>query len=99
MNDFFELTIDELNSLIKQMRKADKIIKSSDYLNKWYQSGHIKLFSKGRFVMVDVIRWNGSDDMERSTKDYIISYLRKNNFLYYEQIGCYIWKDSQKINL
>jgi hypothetical protein len=92
INYQIEFTIDELNSLIKKMRKADKIIKKSDYL-KWYESGHIKLRSIGTFAMVEVWRMLDANDlntMDKKTKDKITSYLKKNNFTYYENRECYI---------
>ena len=95
----YQFTIKELNSLIKLMKRVEKIIQKSEYLNKWYEAGHIRLLNIGEFPVVEV--WRMKPDsiitstegtyMDKGTKDNITSYLKKNKFVYFEAKECYIY--------
>ena len=95
-----KINIEQLLSLVKNTKKVEKIIKNNSTLNKWYQSGHIRIYINLDYTIpvVEVWRafWEGYDqendiNMDKRTKDSITSILRKNNFVYLERIESYIY--------
>lgn len=86
-------TIEDLNISLKYFKKLEKIIKSNDFVNKYYQSGHVKLFVRESIPIVEVWRFIDADAeyMEKSVKDRITSFLKKNGLLYLEKWDAYIY--------
>lgn len=86
-------TIEDLKISLKYFKKLEKIIKSNDFVNKYYQSGHIKLFVRESIPVVEVLRFIDEDAeyMEKSVKDRITSFLKKNGLLYLEKWDAYIY--------
>ena len=96
------LTIQELELVLKMLKKIDKIIKTNEFTNKWYESGHIKVVGLNNFngllPIVQVYRLIpekigdlSSINMEKATKDRITKFLKDNNCIYYESFEGYIY--------
>jgi hypothetical protein len=92
--------VDELAVILKMLRKIEKIIKSNELCNRWYESGHIKIFglSTGLALLPIVEVWRLRPDeegeqlnMDKQTKDKITSLLKKNDCIYFEMYDCYIY--------
>jgi hypothetical protein len=94
MENFGRLTINELATSLKSLKKLEKFIKSKELLNKYYQTGHIKIYSKNNLAIVEVWRLIDqtptSEYMEKSVKDKITILLKKGGMFYVESWGAYV---------
>jgi hypothetical protein len=97
-----KLSIEELDVVIKMLKKIEKIIKSNEFINKWYLSGHIRVNGKSNGIallpIVEVFRLIPeqfgdlkSVNMDKVTKDKITIFLKKNDCIYYESFEGYIY--------
>jgi hypothetical protein len=94
MENFGKLTINELATSLKYLKKLEKFIKSKELLNKYYETGHIKIYSKNNLAMAEVWRLIDqnptSEYMEKSVKDKITILLKKGGMFYVESWGAYV---------
>ena len=92
-------TIEDIEFNLKLLKKAKKLNIGNELLNKWYNSGHIKLYSINNVVSIQIDRLIIEDgevvddtiQMDKGTKDRITNFLRKNAFLYLERWDAYIY--------
>jgi hypothetical protein len=86
-------TIEDVSISLKYLKKLDKILKSNDFVNKYYQSGHVKLYARECIPIVEVWRLvdTDSENMEKATKDRITNFLKKNGLFYSESWGAYVY--------
>lgn len=93
-----KVKINEIEMLFKHTNKAEKIIKSEKHINDWYELGNIKLFFESTIMLPIVEVWRINPDvpldkqssMEKKEKDKITNFLKKNGFLYYSKLDCYV---------
>jgi hypothetical protein len=95
MDIYERYTLEELKLMIKYINRFKKIINSSEILTKYYQSGHIQLYVRRGIPIVEVVRMIDVSDaeyMDKSTKDKIVNYLKKNGLGYIEKYDAYTFK-------
>lgn len=92
MLNFGRQTILQLKDSLNSLKKLEKSIKSIELLNKYYESGHIKIYAKENLPIAEVHRgiYGESDYMEKSTKDKITAAFRKKGMYYVELWDAYV---------
>jgi len=96
------LKIQEIEVVLKMIKKIEKIIKSNEFTKKWYDLGHIRVLGYNTLdallPIVEVYRLIPevygdlkSLNMDKATKDRITKFLKNNGCIYYESTGCYIY--------
>ncbi len=92
MTNFGRQTISQLNDSLNYLKKLEKFIKSTELLNRYYESGHIKIYSKENLPIAEVSRgiYGNPEYMEKSTKDKITAAFRKKGMYYVESWDAYV---------
>jgi len=85
-------SIDDLSDILKGMRKFEKIIKSNELVNKWYELGNVKISCIMGCPCIHIFRLINYSipSMDKSTKDSIIKFLKTKKLIFWSMRECYI---------